>query len=77
MKIMPSRKEQRTGPDSDVPNGRMPAQVSDPITLEETKQHLKQLQCVSAVAAKLFTLLGEQITAVSCMAPIQRGFITV
>jgi len=56
-------------------NNVTPAQ--EPIGLDEYQQHLERLRGVSAIAAKLFALLGEQITAVSSTAPIQRGHKTV
>ena len=56
-------------------NGPTPAQ--EQISLDEVQSHLRQLQGVSAVAAKLFALLGEQITLVASTAPVQRGRKTV
>ena len=47
------------------------------MTTEELRDHLESLRGISAVAAKLFALLGEQITSVSYTIPIQRGNETV
>lgn len=72
MKIMPHRKDQYTKPNTGVPAGN-----DGPISLEDTREHLEQLRCVSAIATKLFALLGEQMTAVALTAPIQKGLIAV
>lgn len=47
------------------------------ITTHDLKAHLERLQEVSAVASKIFRLLGEQITAASLTIPVQRGHETV
>ena len=77
MKIMPNEKRRHPNAEDNVPPWNAKVTAQDPITPEDIRQHLEQLQRVSAVAAKLYTLLGKQITTVSLMAPIQRGFTSV
>ena len=78
MKIMPSKKQQYSDDDPNIPSGNFkPPTHLGPITLEDTKSHLEQLRGVSAIAAKLFTLIGEQMAAISLTAPIQRALINV
>lgn len=43
------------------------------ITLEQVPQHIEQLRAISTVAARLFTLLGGQLTGVSSAIPIEKG----
>ena len=43
----------------------------------DLQEHLQKLQEVSAVASKIFALLGEQITSASYTIPVQRGYETV
>lgn len=57
--------------------GNGATQAQEPIGLDEVQGHLERLRDVSEVAAKLFVLLGEQITVVASTAPIQRGLETV
>ena len=77
MKIMSHEKRRHPNAEDNVPPRNVKVTTQDPITPEDTRQHLEQLQRVSAVAAKLYTFLGKQITTVSSMAPIQRGFTNV
>ena len=50
-----------------------PMPAAPAVTTAELREHLKGLQGISAIASKLFVLLGEQITAASHTIPIQRG----
>lgn len=69
---MPSR--QTPNVNTDVKKSRVQGNL---MTTEELRDHLESLRGISAVASKLFTLLGEQITSVSYTIPIQRGNETV
>ena len=69
---MPSR--QTPNVNTDVKKSRVQGNL---MTTEELRDHLESLRGISAVAAKLFALLGEQITSVSYTIPIQRGNETV
>ena len=58
-------------------NNTAGAKAQEPIGLDGVQEHLERLREVSTIAAKLFSLLGDQITIVSSTAPIQRGYKTV
>ena len=66
---------------TDAKNSNKNAKISQVqgnlMTTDELRDHLESLRGISAVAAKLFALLGEQITSVSYTIPIQRGNETV
>jgi len=53
------------------------AQVQDPITTPELRDHLERLRGVSTVASKILSLLGEQISSASAIIPVQRGHDSV
>ena len=77
MKIIPNRNRGDLRANTDVASGNTGATAQEPLTLDEVELHLERLQGVSTVAAKLFALLGEQITAVASTAPVQKGRKTV
>ena len=78
MKIMPNGKQKglKVGTNLDAQKNVVEAKAQEPISLDEVQKHLEQLRAVSAIAAKLFALLGDQIAIVSSTAPIQRGYKT-
>lgn len=47
--------------------------ASPPMTASDFRNHLEGLRGISAVASKLFVLLGEQITSASHTIPVERG----
>ena len=51
--------------------------VQEAIPLDQVPEHLERLREISAIAGKLFGLLGHQMVSVSSVAPIQKGLRTV
>lgn len=74
MKTMPNDKR---GAPTKVLSENKGETIQEPITLEDAQKHIQQLQNVSVVAAKLFALIREHVSAVSSAAPLQRGRKTV
>ncbi|KAF9783715.1 hypothetical protein BJ322DRAFT_1109564 [Thelephora terrestris] len=54
-------------------NGKAVQGKVNPMTTLELRDHLEGLRDMSAVASRLFALIGEQITSVSYTIPLQRG----
>ena len=78
MKVIPNERQKAPKVDTKIAAQKnvVEAKVQEPISLDEVQKHLEQLRAVSAIAAKLFALLGDQIAIVSSTAPIQRGYKT-
>lgn len=77
MKIMPPTRGGFEG-NPNVPSGKNGVmKIQEPIDPEDIQQHMQKLRNISAVAAKLFILLGEHINFISSVAPIERGRETV
>jgi len=77
MKIMPPKRGGLKG-DPNVPSGNNGVMtIQEPIDPDDIQQHMQKLRSISAVAAKLFVLLGEHINFVSSVAPVERGRETV
>lgn len=59
------------------PRNNVATTTYEPTDPDEVQQHVENLRNISAVAARLFTLLGEHINTLSSTAPIQRGHESV
>ncbi|KAF9650956.1 hypothetical protein BDM02DRAFT_1003302 [Thelephora ganbajun] len=77
MKPGPNKKRDNPKVDANVAPEDNGAPGHKPISLDEVQEHIEQLRGIGTVTARLFALLGEQITAVSSTAPVQRGRKTV